>query len=109
MDSLREYADRKHEIVVNVRLEGHEQVERQIKRLIELAKELKSLGVSTGDQAVKPSKCGDCGYYSESQFTCHSEVGFQANCGKGYMAGHDMRCQSFRSKLFKGCKLGIDG
>lgn len=54
---------------------------------------------------VLPKTCGECAYYSQRAYSCHNERGTEAYCGKGYMAGKDMRDQSFMDTKFPGCRL----
>ena len=52
-----------------------------------------------------PTKCGECPFYSEPEYRCHSERGNEARCGLGYMRGEDMRDSSYKEKLYPRCQL----
>jgi hypothetical protein len=54
-----------------------------------------------------PEKCGECRFYSEPEYRCHSERGNEAHCALGYMHG-DLRDQSYRDSLYPDCQLGED-
>lgn len=51
-----------------------------------------------------PTKCGDCKFYSEHEYQCHSERGTAPSCLLGFMTG-DLRDHSYRDSLYKGCKI----
>lgn len=54
----------------------------------------------------KPTRCGECPFYSERGYECHNDRGYEAHCAMGYMKCDDTRDIAYRKSVYPNCKLG---
>ena len=51
-----------------------------------------------------PTKCVECPAFIQTPYTCHNEIGLEADCRFGYMTRCDMR-DFHGNRLFEKCDI----